>query len=88
MDKEKLDSIPFIQSIRNTSIDDLKNSLEQRANLLIIVPIIQGIAELSNNIKFKEEYNAFLKEIQYDYATISRQIDDAISDFRDSKKLL
>lgn len=78
MTKEKLDAMPFIQGIKNTSIDDLRNSLEQRANLLTIVPIIQGIIEHSDNDSFKKEYNSFLEDINYDYDTILKEVDNAI----------
>ncbi|MDO4282805.1 MAG: hypothetical protein Q4D02_04135 [Clostridia bacterium] len=76
-DKE-LKAIPLIENIKKTSINDLRTSLEQRANLLCVVPLIQEIVNDSNNDSFQKEYHDFLVDIQYDFESISKEVDNAI----------
>ena len=55
----------FYFDIKNTTIDDFKPYGRKRLELFMTMPLVMQIAHNSNNPKFIEELNEFIKLIQY-----------------------
>ncbi len=65
----------FYNKIKNTKIEDFKRGGNKRLELGMIIPLIYGIAENSNNKEFINEVNSYLKQIEYNEEEIYDEID-------------
>ncbi len=66
------------KDITNISIDDLRPEGSKRSELCATIPLIQGIAKMSNNEDFVNELDNHLKSIDYDLFEITKEIDSAL----------
>lgn len=65
-------------NITKTSLQELKNPGIKRINLISSIPLIKGIAEMSNNQDFQRELNEYLELINYDEEEIFKELDSAM----------
>ncbi len=56
----------FYEDIVNTKLSDFQPNGRKRTDLGLMIPLVQGIAEMGTNEDFKRELNDYLKLIQYD----------------------
>lgn len=68
----------FYNKVRNTTLQDYQPNGKYRLDLLTIIPLVRGIAEVSGNVEFQRELNQYLNAVQYDEAQIYQQLNDKI----------
>ena len=69
----------WYQNIINTKIEDLKPGGKDRYHLCVSIPLVRGIAEMSDNQTFKDELNQYLMDIEYNYEDICDELNGSIS---------
>lgn len=74
--KEVYSKSKLYQGIINTSIDDFKPGGDKRTDLIMIIPFTERIAQLKKDNGFIEELNKFLEEIEYDYESIIKELQE------------
>lgn len=74
--KEVYSKSKLYQGIINTSIDDFKPGGDKRTDLIMIIPFTERIAQLKKDNGFIEELNEFLEEIEYDYESIIKELQE------------
>lgn len=56
----------FYEDIVNTKLNDFRPNGSKRTDLCVMIPLVQGIAEMGTNEDFKRELSKYLVSIQYD----------------------
>lgn len=56
----------FYDDIKHTTLDDYKPGGKKRMDLCLMIPLLKGIADNSNNEDFKRDVFYYLNSIQYD----------------------
>lgn len=84
--KEEYTTNPIYQDIITTTLEDLMRTGRKRHELLTSVPLVQGIAEMSNNQDFIKLLDEFLTLINYDVNEINNELDNNISNILKTKK--
>ena len=74
---EEYKKISWYQEIINTKIEDLRPGGKERCHLSVSIPLIQRIAEMSENKDFRDELDEHLKLIKYDYRQVLDQLNDS-----------
>ena len=72
------ESKKFYDDITKPTIYDLQTSIEKRSDLIVSIPLVKGIAEMSGNKDFIRELNEHLTLINYDEQQILEELDLAI----------
>ena len=62
----------------NTTIDDLRPGGKNTHHLLMSLPLIYGIAKMSNDANFMNELNAHLQMVEWDYEQAEEQLNTSI----------
>ena len=65
--------------IQSTTIDDFKPSGRKRVELAVIIPVVRGIAEASENQEFIDDLNTYLTQIQYDEEEIYNELNEKVN---------
>lgn len=65
----------FYEDIVNTKLSDFQPNGRKRMDLGVMIPFVQGIAEMGTNEDFKRELNDYLKLIQYDERQVYEEMD-------------
>lgn len=60
--------------ITKTTIDDYLPNGKKRYELMAIIPLVVGIAEMTGNVEFMTELNEWLSLIQYDTKAIKEEV--------------
>ena len=74
------DRCALYTDVKNTSIDDFKPYGKKRIELFITMPLVKEIARYSDNPKFIDELNEFIKLIQYNEEEIYNELNDKSMD--------
>lgn len=64
----------FYEEIKKTTLEDFQPGGRKRIDSIVFIPILQGIAELSDDEDFKKEVSNYLSSIQYDEEQIQTEI--------------
>ena len=64
----------YYDDVRNTSISDFQPGGSKRTELCVSIPLLRGIAEYSNDKRFKKELDEYLLLIQYDEKQIYEEL--------------
>lgn len=64
----------YYNDIRNTTISDFQPGGSKRLELCTIIPLVQGIADISSDDSFKKELADYLSLIKYDGEAIYRDL--------------
>lgn len=67
----------YYDDIKNTTIDDFKIGGSKRIDLVLTIPLLEGIAK--SDPEFKARLDEYLTEIEYDEQQVSNHIDDLIN---------
>ena len=67
----------FYEKIKSTTIDAYKPCGKRRS---VAIPLVSGIAQISNNEEFISDLNKYLKEVNYNEEQIYNELDVAIED--------
>lgn len=67
------------KDITKITIDDLRPKGSKRLELCTTIPLIQGIADMSNNGDFINELNNHLNSIGYDYIQITDELNKCLN---------
>lgn len=67
----------FYEDIVNTKLTDFQPNGSKRTDLCVMIPLVQGIAEMTTNEDFKKELNEYLKSIQYDEKQVYEEMNVA-----------
>lgn len=65
------------EDIVNTKLSDFQPNGRKRTDLCVVIPLVQGIAEMETYIDFKNELDDYLKLIQYDERQIYEEMNQA-----------
>lgn len=60
------DNRKIYNEVKNTTINDFINNNIRKNELLAVIPLVSGIAELSDDEQFKDDLNNYLKQIKYE----------------------
>lgn len=60
------ESKKLYEQVKNTTLADYQPKGRKRLDLLTMVPLVKGIAEMSNNAEFQKELADYLTSISYD----------------------
>ena len=69
---------PLYQGVVDTKIDDLKPGGKDRHHLLMSVPLIYGIAKMSDDPNFLSELDSYLQMVEWDYDQAEEQLNASI----------
>ena len=64
----------FYEDIVNTDLSDFQPNGRKRADLCVVIPLVQGIAEMGTNEDFKRDLNEYLVSIQYDEKQVYKEM--------------
>lgn len=67
----------FYEDIVNTKLSDFQPKGRKRTDLGLMIPLVQGIAEMGTDIDFKKELNDYLQSIQYDRRQVYEEMNQA-----------
>lgn len=68
------DNKEFYDDIKQTTLDDYKLGGKKRIELCVMIPLLKGIADKTNNEEFKRDLLYYLSSIQYDEQQISEEL--------------
>ena len=66
----------FYNKIRQTTRESLRINGPERYELIVTIPLVQNIANMTGKKEFIDELNKYLDEINYNYEAITNQIND------------
>ena len=75
----------YYDEIKNTTLADYQPGGRKRWELLTTVPLVKGIAELSNNPAFQKELDAYLTSINYDEEQVFNLVTNKINELVTNK---
>lgn len=64
----------FYEEIKNTTLQDFQPNGRKRTDLCVIIPLLQGIADNSNDSEFKRDVCYYLASIQYDEEQVYEEL--------------
>lgn len=64
----------YYDEVRNTTLEDFKLGGKKRTDLCVSIPLVLGIAEMSNDENFKRELDEYLTSIQYDEKQVCEEL--------------
>lgn len=67
----------FYEDIVNTELSDFQPNGRKRTDLCVMIPLVQGIAEMGTDTDFKKELDDYLKLIQYDERQVYEEMNQA-----------
>lgn len=67
----------FYEDIVNTKLSDFQPNGSKRIDLCVMIPLVQGIAEMGTDEDFKKELDNYLKLIQYDERQVFEEMNVA-----------
>lgn len=67
----------FYEDIANTQLSDFQPNGRRRADLCLIIPSVQQIAEMRADLGFKKELDDYLKLIQYDERQVYEEMNQS-----------
>lgn len=77
----------FYEDIVNTELSDFQPNGRKRTDLCVMIPLVQGIAEMGTDDDFKKELDDYLKLIQYDERQVYEEMNQAFQKcLEESKK--
>ena len=68
------------EDIKKTTILDFRPNGKKRMDLVMMIPLIEGIAKESGNQEFIDVLNDYLNTILYDEKTINKELEDAMDE--------
>jgi hypothetical protein len=67
----------FYEDVVKTKLSDFQPNGSKRIDLCVVIPLVQGIAEMETNENFKRELNEYLELIQYDEIQVYEEMNTA-----------
>lgn len=68
----------FYEEVVNTKLSDFQINGSKRTDLCVMIPLVQGIAEMGTNEAFKKDLKDYLKLIQYDEKEVYGELNIAL----------
>ena len=65
------------EDIVNTKLSDFQPNGRKRTDLCVMIPLVQGIAEMGTDVDFKRELNEYLESIHYDERQVYEEMNQA-----------
>ena len=70
--------LAFYNKVKSTTINDFLPGGSKRFELLVSIPLIKGIADMSGNREFVKDIEEYMASVQYDYDSIYGELDKAM----------
>jgi len=70
----KKENAEFYDDIKNSSIDEYRPGGSKRTDLCVTMPLVRGIADMSDNEEFQKDLDEYLTLIEYDEKQIHEEL--------------